>query len=39
MTKYILKQFSGQTNLSFTIRIHSAYVLTETTTMESEIAY
>ena len=39
MRKYILKQFSGQTNLPFTIRIHSAYVLTEMATMESEIAY
>ena len=39
MRKYILNQFSGQTNLSFTIRIHSADVLTETATMESEIAY
>lgn len=39
MRKHILKQFSGQTNLPFTIRIHSAYVLTETAKMESEIAY
>ena len=39
MRKYTLKQYSGQTNLSFTIRIDSAYVLTETATMESEIAY
>ena len=43
MRKYILKQYSqlysGQTNSSFTIRIDSAYVLTETATMEGKIAY